>query len=416
MRDIDRQTLSITEGEQAEVALSYEHYLMLKQRYAGRLDLAPSATTGHYILTARDYIGRLTLPPNLLLEIRPKVAVSNLFYMLCVDAGLAEFFTPHIRLAQGSDVFHFVIAAFISSVEQLAAQGLNHDYFPTEADLPLVRGRIDLGAQINRFGELRHRHACAFAELSTDTAENKVLLAALSQIPFLLGEHEADTTRRARYISRRFESVSPLARSSALRLLATMPSHRLNARYGPALRLARLVLNHITLENRAGSYPFASFLVNMPRLFESFVTRRLSALVRPYGLKIVAQRHDYLDEERQIGIRPDMLVYERHSAEPLLVIDTKYRLFDRGDINSDLYQVSAYLDRYGLGRGLLIYPQFQGTSRSNLRLVNTPKYLHVLPLNLDAATSAELEASCRHLAGQVALLSRASKAAEVSLE
>ena len=403
---MERPKLSIIEGGQAEVALSLEQYTTLKRRYAGRIDFAPAGTSGSYILAARDYIGRLTLTPGFLLEIQPKVEVTNLFYMLCVDAGLVEFFPLLTELSPHSDIFNFVIAAFISSVERLAAQGLNHDYFPVEADLSLVRGRIALDSQITRFGELRHRHACAFTEMSVDTAENKVLLAALRYIPFVLSTSEAETTRRARYVGRRFEGVSLVSRSEALKLLATMPSHRLNARYGPALRLARLVLNHLTLDNTAGPYPFASFLVNVPRLFESFVTKRLSALLLPYGLRVVAQRHDYIDEQRQIGIRPDMLVYDRQGADPLLVIDTKYRLFDRGEINSDLYQVSAYLDRYGLERGLLVYPQFQNSARTNMKLLNTPKHLHVLPISLDAANPSGLESSCQHLAGQVALLAR----------
>ena len=398
--------LVIAEGERIEVALSPEQYLTLKTHYAGRLDFTPSGSSGIYTLAARDYVGRLTLSPDTLLEIQPKVAVANLFYMLCADAGLAEFYPPPIGLSANPDIFHFVITAFIAAVERIAAQGLNYGYFPVEADLPLVRGRIDLGAQVSRFGELRHRHACAFAELSMDTPENKIVLAALRYVPFLLDTHEAETTRRARYISRRFEGVSAISRGTALNLLASTRSHRLNARYGPALVLARLVLNHLTLDNKSGPHPFASFLINMPRLFESFVTKRLSTLLLPHGLRVVAQRHDYLDEQKQVGIRPDMLVYDRQGTRPLLVIDTKYRLVDEGDLNSDLYQVSAYLDRYGLERGVLVYPQFRRTDRSNLKLLNTLKDIHLLSLDLDAPTPTKLDAACESLAEQVAVLAR----------
>ncbi|MEO6457111.1 MAG: hypothetical protein ABIO92_02385, partial [Chloroflexia bacterium] len=279
----------MAEGGRIEVALSTEQYLTLKARYAGRLDFAPSGSSGVYTLAARDYVGRLTLSPGTLLEIQPKVEVANLFYMLCADAGLAEFYPPPTGLSANPDIYHFVITAFIASVEKVAAQGLNYGYFSVDADLPLVRGRIALGAQISKFGELRHRHSCAFAELSIDTPENKIALAALRSVSFLLDTQEAETTRRARSISRRFEGVSAISRSTALKLLASTPSHRLNARYSPALGLARLVLNHLTLDNKSGPHPFASLLVNMPRLFESFVTKRLSTLLLPYGLRVVAQ-------------------------------------------------------------------------------------------------------------------------------
>jgi 5-methylcytosine-specific restriction enzyme subunit McrC len=145
----------------------------------------------------------------------------------------------------------------------------------------------------------------------------------------------------------------------------------------------------------------------MPRLFESFLTARLRALLPKYGLRVVAQRHDYLDEERRVGIRPDVLVYARRGSHPLLVLDAKYRRPDDPEegLNRDLYQVSAYLDRYRLSRGVLVYPQFENPAGRRLKLRGTPKHLHIETLNLGAITPAELEEGCARLAEQVARLS-----------
>jgi 5-methylcytosine-specific restriction endonuclease McrBC regulatory subunit McrC len=133
---------------------------------------------------------------------------------------------------------------------------------------------------------------------------------------------------------------------------------------------------------------------------------RLARLLPPYGLRVVAQRHDYLDEERKVGIRPDVLVYAARGRNPMLVLDAKYRRFDGPDAdpNRDLYQVSAYLDRYGLQQGVLVYPRFEGDEGARMKLRGTPKRLHLLTLNLGVPTPALLDAECAELAGAVARL------------
>jgi 5-methylcytosine-specific restriction enzyme subunit McrC len=272
-----------------------------------------------------------------------------------------------------------------------------------------VRGRIKLDAQLRRYGKLRHRHVCAYADLTADTAENKVILATLRYLPALLrAPGDRDLAWRVRYLARHFTGITAVSRKAALALLPFIRLHRLNESYGPVLSLCRLALNHLTLDERPGPHPFASFLVDMPRLFESFLTAKLRAALPEYGLRVVGQRYDYLDEDRTVGIRPDVLVYSRNGAKPLLVLDAKYRSLDEygGDINRDLYQVSAYLDRYGLSQGVLVYPQFEGAASSRLKLRGTPKHIHVIPLDLSAPDPTQLERHCATLAERISTLAR----------
>jgi 5-methylcytosine-specific restriction endonuclease McrBC regulatory subunit McrC len=108
-----------------------------------------------------------------------------------------------------------------------------------------------------------------------------------------------------------------------------------------------------------------------------------------------------------VGIRPDVLVYPTGSPAPALVLDAKYRRLPVGaehDLSRDLYQVSAYLDRYQLRRGVLVYPQFEAAEQTELRLRGTPKQLHVATLNLAAPDVTEFERHCTALTAQVARL------------
>lgn len=404
-------TIVLREFGSTELPLPAEVYAALRTRYAKQIEVTPTDHQGVYRIKARDYVGRIGLPSGGILVIEPKVGVANLFYMLCADAGLAGFHPPPTGLMHNPDIFAFVLAALLHSIEKLLAGGLYRDYRQEEARLPFVRGRILLGDQL-REGGLHHRHTCRYANLTADTPENRIVAATLRYIPALLaGDNEGgekELAKRARTLSRRFDGIGVISRGGAISLLPTINIHRLNALYSPVLALCRLALHHLTLDERPGPHPFASFLVNMPRLFESFLTARLRVLMPAYGLRVVAQKHDYLDEERRVGIRPDVLVYAKSGRAPLLVLDAKYRHPDYPesnlDLNRDLYQVSAYLDRYGLSQGVLVYPQFESGMGSHVKLRGTPKRVHIATLNLAAPTPAQLDESCAALVSYVARL------------
>lgn len=382
-------------------------YHLLRARYSGKLDFVPTDTPGLYRLTARDYVGRARLSPDLLLVIRPKVPTPNLLYMLAAAAGLAEFHAPYINLEASEDVVTLLAVALVTETERLLQGGLRADFAPREGDLPLVRGRVMLNRQLTRYGDLKHRHVCAYAERSPDTPENRVILATLLYISALLSPQEAPLTKRIRALIPRFEGVARIFPAQAASLLRNVRPRRQTMRYTQSLALCALILNHLGLANLAGRHPFPSFLIDMPRLFESYLTARLHALLPQHALRVVAQRHDYLDEAGRVRIRPDILIYPHRGNTPIFVVDAKYRASGIGgdDRSGDLYQLGAYMGRYGLERGALVYPQHDPTTPSELRLRGTGERVHLFHLDLTSPTPNELEQSCTRLAKEIARLS-----------
>jgi 5-methylcytosine-specific restriction enzyme subunit McrC len=405
------ETISLREFQSCDIELTALDYATLRARYAGKIDLAPTERAGTYRLSGRDYVGRIGLPDGRVLAIAPKVAAANLFYMLCADVGVADFYLPPVRLEESSDILPFVLSVILAEAEKLVARGLYSDYYPHEQDLSLVKGRVLFGAQVSRYGELKHRHICRYAQSTFDTPENRIIGATLRFTAMLLrheGEREGALLRRAQRLSECFDEAAPTTRGVALTLLGKVERHRLNRSYWPLLGLCGLVLRCLSLNEKGGAHQFTGFLIDMPRLFESFLTTRLQAALPRFGLRAIAQRHDYLDVGRKVGIRPDVLVYKSGGAKPLLVLDAKYKRLDSADepdLNRDLYQVSAYMDRYGLSRGVLVYPQWsRPSSPAEVRLRGTPKELQIATLDLAAPTPAALGQECDKLVEYVASL------------
>jgi 5-methylcytosine-specific restriction enzyme subunit McrC len=97
------------------------------------------------------------------------------------------------------------------------------------------------------------------------------------------------------------------------------------------------------------------FLLNMPQLFEDFVTVALREAIEPvYGGVVVGQWRGHLDERDIVDLRPD-IVWSK-AGTPVAVADAKYKAEKpSGYPNADLYQLLAYCTVLGLRIGHLIY-------------------------------------------------------------
>ena len=103
-------------------------------------------------------------------------------------------------------------------------------------------------------------------------------------------------------------------------------------------------------------------MLDMNQLFEDFVTARLQRALCG-RLDVRAQTRPYLDDERQVQIKPDLTF--RHRGETVGVADLKYKLAEADTSTTgpagplarhgDYYQLLAYTTALNLSEGTLIY-------------------------------------------------------------
>ena len=133
---------------------------------------------------------------------------------------------------------------------------------------------------------------------------------------------------------------------------------RLNRHYEPALRLARVVLEQLTLVDQFGETGAHAFFLNMNDLFQAFITHRLrGALGR--RLEVEAEPTVYLGVSRRVAMAPD-LVFAGIDGR-LYVGDVKYKITTSGmGLSPDYYQLLAYTTALDLPEGVLVYCQVDG--------------------------------------------------------
>jgi len=162
-----------------------------------------------------------------------------------------------------------------------------------------------------------------FDEFTEDIEENRLLRAALHKLSFMRISND-DHRRALGVFAAALNDVSPIEYDR--RRLLEVPISRLNARYGDALQIARLILRPAAIEVEAGPLSSYAFTVDMNDVFEDFVVRalrdalRLSAQAFPQN---ALGRRMRFDERENIRLKPDFSWWE--AGECRLVGDVKYK-------------------------------------------------------------------------------------------
>ena len=346
---------------------------------AGRyLSVSPHPDPETWSLTAREYVGTLVVDDMRVL-IRPKIRLDNLFLMLEVGLPEQAWRKEDFDYDVNPDLLRSLVSFYARTLETTLARGLYRSYRNREEDLKAIRGRIDFGRQLSR-ARLPMPVACRYGEFTPDVIENRGLRAAVRLSLRVAGVPATDRRRLMReLVAMEGVSDSHVSGDDLQRVHYT----RLNDHYRPALGLARLLLDNLTLVDRRGGTTAASFMVNMNDLFERFVTERLRRALQG-RLVVESQTVDHLDIEKRVGIKPDLRFRHPRSGSVTYVGDIKYKLTDDAVARSaDYYQLLAYTTALDLPEGVLIYCQTDGGKPAGeITVRHAGKRLYVRALDL----------------------------------
>ncbi|AWK11596.1 restriction endonuclease [Streptomyces spongiicola] len=355
---------------------------------AGIVEASPDPyTPGRWLLRAGSKVGAVAVGvpggEPVTVRITPKVPVGRLLFLLGYSLDpTGAWRDGQVDVGEHRDLLPALAHAVERQVDRALRRGPLQGYRATEESALVVRGRIREADQVRRrFGAVLPVEV-RYDEFTADIAENRLLRAAVERLLRLPGIPRA-VRRRLLHQRSRLAGVSPLVRGR--RPPSWQPS-RLNARYRPALRLARAVLEGSSPEHTPGELAIDGFLFDMNKLFEDFVTTALCEALRGSGLTCRLQDPQHLDEADAIRMRPDFVAYDV-AGTPAVVADAKYKAGKRdGYPDSDLYQMLAYCTALGLPEGHLVYARGNAPHAAHtVRHAGIRLHQHALDLDQDPA-------------------------------
>jgi 5-methylcytosine-specific restriction enzyme subunit McrC len=361
---------------------------------AGLVDVAAEPGPDRWRLIAGSKVG-VAVGEDWEVRVHPRITVPELLFLLSYAIDPKGWRDQEADFASSEDLFDAISHAFSLQATRVLARGPLRGYVEVDDRLPYVRGRIRFADQIAR-AVLPSPIEVSFQEFTADVPENRILMAAtvallrLPRVPEL-------PRRRLLAIRATLHGVEPLARPAEVALPTFT---RLNEHYRPSLSLAALILRAHSLQGVRGATKGATFVFDLNRVFEDFLSVALREALGRFGGEVRLQGADHLDRDRKVEVFPDIR-WER-GGRTMAVVDAKHkRLEASGPPNEDVYQMLAYCTSLALPVGYLVYASDPKVVSGNLRIRNSECEVRVRTVDL-AREPEQVLSSVADLAAEIA--------------
>lgn len=343
----------------------------------------PVFENGQPAIQCGGWIGYIPLNERFALEVAPKVPIGNLERLIGMAAGYApnilQKYTRHFaRTADRPEsVFLLLADQLLDAFDRIWDAGLLKTYDRVERVGSSPAGRFDPFASAWRTAKAGRPVAVSSSfQRSVDFGPNRVLLFAFEKLfARYFGDQSQSMRYRIRRIKRaidRLEDVT-LARPREIssRAMASylhdLPAH--HEHYADALLVAQLIVSDagLSIRNADGTMILPSILIDMSKVFETYVRRMLADNLEsdprisvkdgnaapPLGVATKLFEPYNVQGKANPDMTPDIVI--EVDGITRLVIDAKYKsarkLPDRGDTE----QAIAYGARYGCDRVMLLH-------------------------------------------------------------
>jgi 5-methylcytosine-specific restriction enzyme subunit McrC len=294
------------------------------------------------------------------LRIRPRLAVPRLMFLLAYAADQKGWRDITAPFEKERDEVAALANGFAWHASRALERGPIRGYRRRDERRDGLRGRVRFADQIARGAGLPIPLEVTYSDYTPDVIENRMLMTAAS---LLLRMPRVATLARRRLLHARAQ-LEGVRMIRDWRGVKAPPVTRLNEHYRPALALSELVLRHLSLSPDVGAINSTTFVFDMNKVFENFVTAAFTESMRRYGGLVRPQVGEHsLDYAGRLRMKPDVGWWSGERC--LAVLDAKYKAIDDGLLrHDDAYQMLAYCTAYGLQRGYLVYAKDTGAEQT----------------------------------------------------
>jgi len=374
---ITRQEIALTEYQTLELpqeSLSSELAEQLWRNYKAQVSIeSPTFITNwKWLLTNQGWVGYIPVSSDLLITLKPRVAIENIFRMLEYAYNLKSmhFLREQVHCESLQDFFNILAGILAKRILTRTKKGLYKAYRDENERLSYVCGRIDVNQQLK--SPWSPKLPCHYQDCTPDIADNQILLWTLYNIirSGLCRDENLQLVHRA------FRSVQKVAHMVPFtaRQCTGRYYNRLNLDYQPMHNLCWFFLEHSGPQFATGKQMMIPFMVNMPRLYELFVAQWLKVNL-PEELELKFQEKVQINASTMLYFNIDLVIYDKQTEEALYVLDTKYKIGDSVSPD-DFAQIVTYALAKKCPEAVLVYPgefgnQFSGYI-NNIRVRSLP--------------------------------------------
>lgn len=338
-------------GKYPHLAITTRQAVWLQEQ--GIADVSPSPREGCFNVSVKQVAGQVSFE-GATFSIAPKLPVRSVMWMLQQAHMSLKWKGEQTPLGQESLVCAMA-QMYRTLVEGVLVGGLLQGYVSVQEQSPVLRGRLLLNEQLNRHYGSLYPFETSYQKFGVNIPVNQVLLTAAVHLMHLLEQDGrfSDEVLAYRRMLQRFDGVQPLVPGQ---VVPDVVFTRLNQHYEQVFGWAVMILQQVGFSATAGLNQGLGFVVNMPKVFEAMVG---NVLVSHYPAGTVqlqrSERFAWVQGSDAKGEPSRLDVVRLSGGRVCEVLDTKY---SRAEVEtSELYQLNAYGELFGLDEVSLVYGQ-----------------------------------------------------------
>jgi len=339
------------------------------------------------IITARNYVGLITMNNGTVIEILPKIAGENfsesetkkIFLEMLKTLKDVTFksFNFSSLYSDRLNLLEIFIKMFLDEVTILTKQGIKAAYTPIEVNERFFKGKLLTYQNIKNNLLHKERFFVRYEDFNVNRPENRLIKSTLR---FLRNVTNDECNRRnATRLLTFFDGVK-YSTNYDYDFSKCYIDRSMN-HYNQTLAWCRVFLKGNSFTAFPGSEVALALLFPMEKVFESFIAAKFRKFapkfhIRNNDILIQDSRYSLFDSPvRAFSLRPDIVLILNGRT---VVLDTKWKLLsdnarNNGISQADMYQMYVYSKKYDAERVILIYPDSDAVSKTNIKYSSNDK-------------------------------------------
>ena len=290
---------------------------------------------------------------------------------------------------------YWLIALLWKAVLQRAiAMGqIPKEYKTENKNLRYYKGRLDIAKQIRVNLTNASRFYCSYRKLTSDNTINRAIRYAYKilcdkKMGYVVNDIREYDDKLAMF----GVSNSPIDISDIENIKYT----RMTEIYRPVMQFCKAIIQQNLAESSIQTHNTTSiaYFIDMAELWEMYLLKKLQVKFPDYEVYSPNLRErEFLMEDKYREVRPDLVIADKNTGNPRIILDAKYKYYTSLGNNSrkstvsreDLYQMTTYLHRFmkdGKGYGIFVSPVKQEKENDVHKIVGCEQSIGLVNLNL----------------------------------
>jgi 5-methylcytosine-specific restriction endonuclease McrBC regulatory subunit McrC len=361
----------IEDSKRAQIDTYFAQFKSFTKNDAGDNPLALVQYDG-YVRNLGPYVGIISYAGHTFhfkskLDKNQDLDQTNLFYMLSYLNDVESLFVDvkhYSQVTQGKLFFDVIGKVFVHQFSDVFKKGLLKKYVRHKEQVGFLKGKLLVRKQATQI--VQNKFHCEYDDLTYDNLENQSIFLAAHMLYSLV--HSTPLKVSLKRILNLLEDEISLNKSLSKQDLQRIKITRLNQHYEHILKTSEYVITKTFISNihKTDTYNCCNFLVDMNKVYESFVTCMFEKVFKEQNeFEMDAQRKSetLVKRGKKFTTKPDLVIMQGDEVKFLLDIKYKQDKIPSGDF----YQMCAYALAYPkVKAAFLLYENLNESHESSI--------------------------------------------------